>query len=259
MSAKVPEKRQRSEHGVDRDALRREWQALAPEWIRESREGPNSVRAGMLDGLMLEACGDVTGLRVLDSGCGEGRFSRMMAERGAAYVLGLDLCEPMIAAAKELATGRDEYRLADVQNLDFLDDASFDLAISYLNQCDLPDFEANTREVHRVLKQGGRFIVANIHPMRSTGKWHRTPDGEKLHVAVDHYFDEGPRHWTMMGLPLTNFHRTLATYLNTFLDVGFALERLIEPTVQPEMLSRYPDLDDELRVPNFIIYVLRKG
>ena len=58
---------------------------------------------------MLEACGDVTGMRVLDSGCGEGRFSRILAARGAAYVLGVDLCEPMVAAAKELATGRDEY------------------------------------------------------------------------------------------------------------------------------------------------------
>lgn len=61
-----------------------------------------------------------------------------------------------------------------------------------------------------------------------------------------------------MDLPLTNFHRTLATYLNTFLHVGFSLDRLIEPTVTPETLAHYPDLDDELRVPNFIIYVLRK-
>lgn len=245
---------------IDRDALRREWEQLAPKWIWESREGPNEPREGMLDAQMLEACGDVTGLSVLDSGCGEGRFSRMMVQRGARYVLGLDLCEPMIEAAKELATGPDTYRVADVHDLSFLDDASFDLAVSYLNHCDLPDFEANTREVYRVLKTGGRFVIANLHPMRSaTGRWHRTPEGEKLHVVLDNYFDEGERHWTIMGSPVTNFHRTLATYLNTFLDVGFSLERLIEPTVAPEDLAKYPTLDDELRVPNFIIFVLRKG
>lgn len=245
--------------GVDLTALRREWEVLAPRWISEVREGTNSVREGMLDDLMLEACGDVTGMRVLDSGCGEGRFSRILAARGAAYVLGVDLCEPMVAAAKELATGRDEYVVGDVQSLTFLADASFDLAISYLNQCDLPDFAANTREVYRILKGGSRFVVANLHPMRSApGQWQRGGAGEKLHVAVDHYFDEGPRRFTMMGMPLTNFHRTLSTYVNTFLGTGFTLERLIEPTVRPEVLSRYPDLDDELRVPNFIIYVLRK-
>jgi len=38
----------------------------------------------------------------------------------------------------------------------------------------------------------------------------------------------------------------------------FKLERLVEPTVTPESLERYPELDDELRVPNFILFVLAK-
>ena len=32
-----------------------------------------------------------------------------------------------------------------------------------------------------------------------------------------------------------------------------------EPTVDPDSLRRYPELEDELRVPNFIIFVLKKG
>ena len=39
---------------------------------------------------------------------------------------------------------------------------------------------------------------------------------------------------------------------------GFILEDIIEPTVSAEMVERYPELDDELRVPNFIIYILKK-
>ena len=62
--------------------------------------------------------------------------------RGADYVLGLDLCPPMIEATQALQGDRDEYKVADVQDLGFLADESFDLAVSYLNQCDLPDFEA---------------------------------------------------------------------------------------------------------------------
>ena len=45
----------------------REWVALTPAWIREAREGTNATRTGLLDGPMLEACGDVTGRRILDS------------------------------------------------------------------------------------------------------------------------------------------------------------------------------------------------
>jgi hypothetical protein len=111
-----------------------------------------------------------------------------------------------------------------------------------------------------VLKCGGRFIVANLHHMRSAvGGWQRTEDGKKLHVILDRYFDETERRWRMLGSDFTNFHRSLATYVRGFLTAGFDLVDLIEPTVTEKELKQYPQLDDEIRVPNFIIYVLEKA
>lgn len=244
---------------MKRDDLSQEWRDLSSAWIKEAREGRNPTRNGLLDKPMLEACGNVEDLKILDCGCGEGRFCRVLADRGAASVLGLDLCEPMIEAAKELQSENDVYRVADVQDLSFLGNETFDITVSYLNQCDLPDFNANNSEVFRVLKPGGRFIVANLHPMRSAvGGWHRIADGEKQHVILDDYFDEGSRRWKMMGVEFTNYHRSLSTYTLGFLDAGFSIEGIIEPTVTEEQLALYPELDDELRVPNFIIYILRK-
>ena len=80
---------------------------------------------------MLEACGYVEGLRNLDCGCGEGRFCRTLSQRGASYVLGLDICEPMIKAAKELQPSGNEYRIDDVQNLFFLADLNLNIKDSY--------------------------------------------------------------------------------------------------------------------------------
>lgn len=51
---------------------------------------------------------------------------------------------------------------------------------------------------------------------------------------------------------------TLSTYINGFLDAGFIIERVIDPTITEEQLASYPELDDEVCVPNFIIYVLQK-
>ena len=243
---------------MSRQDLVQQWRALSSDWIKESR-GRNANRKGLLDKPILEACGDVSGLSVLDSGCGEGRFSRIMVSQGAEYVLGVDSCEPMIDAARTLRSGADEYRVADVQEMSFLAEETFDVAVSYLNQCDLPDFAANTREVFRVLKPGGRFVVANLHPMRSAmGGWHKDEAGRKLHAILDNYFDESERHWEIWGKELTNFHRSLSTYLNGFLEVGFVLTRVVEPTVALTDVKEYPELEDELRVPNFIIYVLDK-
>jgi SAM-dependent methyltransferase len=244
---------------VQREQLAAEWERLAPAWIRQTREGLNLDRTAQLDAPMLAACGGLQGYRVLDSGCGEGRFCRMMLERDAAYALGIDLCPPMIDAAQQLASGRDEYRVADAQDLGFLPDGSFDLAVSYLNQCDLPDFPANTREIFRVLRNGGRFIVANLHPMRSAvGAWQKTPAGEKQHVILDRYLEEGARRWTMLGVEFTNFHRTLSTYVRGFIGAGFRIDDIAEPTVAAETAARHPGMADELRVPNFIIFALAK-
>lgn len=239
--------------------LAQRWIELAPDWIKESREGRNAMRVGLLDKAVISACGSVQGLEILDVGCGEGRFSRMLIDRGAERVLGVDLCEPMIKAASELATEKDSYCVGDAQDLSFLADRSFDLAVSYLNQCDLPDFASNSREVSRVLRLGGRFVVCNLHPMRSaTGSWQRRADGTKLHAILDRYFDEGERHWSLLGSELTNFHRTLSTYVREYRRCGFAIEDLIEPAADPADVTHYPELEDELRVPNFIIFVLSK-
>ena len=249
----------RTEKSVSSDELREEWRRMAPAWIKESRFGRNPSRNGLLDAPMLQACGEVRGSEILDSGCGEGRFSRMLVERGAKRVLGLDLCEAMIEAAKELATGKDAYQVADVQDLRFLKDESFDLAVSYLNQCDLAEFGANTREVFRVLRRGGRFVVANVHPMRSAvGAWQKAEDGTKQHVILDRYFEEEARQWTMLEVEFTNFHRTLSTYFREYREAGFWVEEIVEPTVDAAGLRQYPELEDERRVPNFIVFALRK-
>lgn len=62
----------------------------------------------------------------------------------------------------------------------------------------------------------------------------------------------------MPGIKFTNFHRTLSTYKNDFIQTGFLIKGIIEPTVTVDRLKEYPELDDELRVPNFIVYVLEK-
>jgi SAM-dependent methyltransferase len=104
------------------------------------------------------------GLRVLEIGCGLGTDGAQFARAGAKYT-GIDLTEASIELARkrfELAGLRGEFHIADAEQLDFPDN-SFDLVYSHGVLHHTPDTAGAVREIHRVLKPGGRAIVMLYH------------------------------------------------------------------------------------------------
>ena len=236
------------------ERLQTQWTESAQDWIATDQ----AVRTGMLDRWILDALGDVSGKSVIDIGCGEGRFSRVLSKLGAT-VTGVDLTEPLIARARSLASEGETYIIGNAENLDGIADENFDLAVSYIVLVDLLDYRAAINAAYRVLRSGGRFIVCNIHPMRSSvpGGWIKQGDA-KLFYPVDNYTHEGPREFAWWGKPFVNMHRTLSNHIAVFLNAGFTLRALHEPTPSAEELAANPTFDDEFRAPNFIIYILEK-
>lgn len=104
------------------------------------------------------------GLRVLEIGCGVGTDGLQFARAGATYT-GVDLTEAAVELARKnfaSAGVPGEFRVADAEKLDFSDE-SFDIVYSHGVLHHTPDIEAAVREVHRVLKPGGRAIVMLYH------------------------------------------------------------------------------------------------
>ena len=101
---------------------------------------------------------------VLDLAAGTGDLTMALAEYGRpASILSTDFVPEMLevgrakAAAYEGET-RIEFQVVDAQELPFADE-SFDVVTVAFGVRNLPDRAANFREVHRVLRPGGRYIV----------------------------------------------------------------------------------------------------
>jgi len=117
------------------------------------------------------------GSRVLDLCAGTGDLTLALANGGThSVVIGSDFVPEMLEIAEEKAasyTGPAElsFQLADAQDLPF-DDASFDVVTVAFGVRNLPDREANFREVFRVLKPGGRYVILEFsRPSLAPYRW----------------------------------------------------------------------------------------
>ena len=205
---------------------------------------------------------DLHGKRVLDLGCGFGWHCRYVREQGAHSVVGVDISEKMIDHAK---AGTDdpgiEYRCSAIEDIDFSAEA-FDLVISSLAVHYVERFDVVCHHVHRWLKTDGTFVFSAEHPMftaRAEQAWCVSPGGELLHWPVDDYGKEGLRQTQWLTGNVIKYHRTVATYVNTLIDAGFRLRRLVEPMPTAKVIAQHPDWKDECRRPMFILLLAGKG
>lgn len=144
---------------------------------------------------LLAAVGDVAGRRVVDVGCGTGRFTAEL-ELNAARVIGLDLDPSML----RVAARRVECSLlmGDASTLPFAD-GSFDVAVAVT----LCEFVADPGRVFnqlaRVTRPGGHFVVGSLNPRSLWGFANRKqlldpPWSDARFMSRDELIGLGRRH-----------------------------------------------------------------
>src|SRR5580704_17311742 len=184
---------------------------------------------------------DLHGRKVLDLGCGYGWFCRWARENGAADILGIDVSEKMLARAR--ATTQDKairYQRADMEQPE-LPAAAFDL-------------------VYRSLVPGGSLVFSAEHPIYTAPTapgWVQDAAGRKT-WPIDGYLDEGPRSTDWLTKGVIKQHRTVATYLNMLLRLGFTLTHVEEWGPSAEQIAAQPALADERQRPPFLIVGARR-
>ena len=199
---------------------------------------------------------------VLDIGCGIGDFAAYCIYQGAKQVTGIDISSNMITNAKKrhiherLSFEQVAFEDMTVPNgtIDFI---SSSLAFHYI-----ADFQLLIKKISTALCKGGILLFSLEHPIvtanRGTENWITNEEGNYLHFAVDNYQDEGLRTQNWLVDNVIMYHRTMSTILNTLIENGLQIEKVIEPIPTKEALRKLLSLNKEFRRPSFLIVRAKK-
>jgi toxoflavin synthase len=191
---------------------------------------------------LLQLLGDPTGLSVLDMACGEGFYTRMARQRGAAKVTGVDLSEGMIQLARKQEDAHRlgiEYLVADARRFEPASAYDTVVAAYLLNYArDRQELQAMCDGIARCLKPGGRFITVNGSCCLdfSTAPSFRKYGFET--AVIGEWCEGAPITWTFFlddgEFTIENYHLDQAAYEAAFRAAGFRDIRWHEPQLSAE-------------------------
>jgi SAM-dependent methyltransferase len=174
--------------------------------------------------------------RCLDLGCGTG-LGLPVLEAAGWEATGVDVSAAQLARAHERGANVIQ---ADAHELPF-EDGAFDAVVSILTHTDFDDARAVFREAARVLRPGGVFVYAGVHPVFASPFALPQDDGTTLFQpgyrtmgwhTVSRYPDR-PGIRSKVGVN----HIPLADLLIAVLDTGLRLTRVDEPRAEDPPLA----------------------
>lgn len=215
------------------------WGGVA-EWYDKHLEKSNDTyHEKVVHPNLIRMLGEIKGKHVLDLACGQGIFSRMLADKGA-NVIGVDLGKELITLAekrsKEYAF-KVHYFHGSSDDLYMVKDETKDIVVCVLALQNIEKLQETMKEVSRVLKRGGRLVVVLNHP--SFRNPHHTHWGYDEHEKVQYRRVEEYLSESKVKIDMTpgavaekkytvSFHRPLQVYMKALSKAGLAITRLEE-------------------------------
>jgi ubiquinone/menaquinone biosynthesis C-methylase UbiE len=141
--------------------------------IHDNGQGHSQALVRMIE-VLADKAKVTTEDSVLDAGCGVGGCAVWLAQNIGCEVLGIDINPNFIHIAQNEVKKRNLDRLVSFQEMDFcrtsFNENAFDVVWAVESSCHAKNKLALLREMNRVLKPGGRIIIADAYKTRESSE-----------------------------------------------------------------------------------------
>jgi SAM-dependent methyltransferase len=235
-----------SQRAVSEAALAN-YEKLAPVWSAATDDGPHNayLERPMMRSMVPKSLQDRT---ILDLGCGSGAQCEWLLVEGA-EVIGVDLSPSMVEATRLRCGGRGKFFVADATvGVDLMSESVDGITASLVFDY-FEDWTDVLLRLRPILRPDGWVAISDGHP-----SW-------VIRSGRMNYFETGVLEdvWTKNGVSVANryWHRPLSAAVEQIAGAGFVVEQIHESRATPEVVARFPELEDAVDQPSFIGYLLR--
>jgi len=213
----------------------------------KSAKTPNYSKLYVVKPALLELFGNVKKKKILELGCGNGFWLKILASRGAKCA-GIDKSKNQIAVANEenkKSKYRIDYHTGDAANLKgFPRNYDFVLLEHVLLEIPkLSKIRKILKEAYNVTKKNGHIIVSDLHPIAPNCNLPNVRAGEGYSYfksgvpvqIVSKRVDEQETYYT-------DFHWTIEDICGAVTDAGYKITKITEPKPSKEVMKKYPYL-----------------
>lgn len=173
---------------------------------------------------VLRLLGNLKGMKILEIGCGGAQCGIAMAKQGA-KVTGIDISEEQLKFAKKLAK-KNKVKInliqGSYQDLKQFKSNSYDIVFSAYALHYSPDLESVFKQVYRILKKKGIFVLSLDH------HFFKIVDPKTLKLKSS-YFKIGKHIENYSKGKFVMYDHTVSELFNYLVDSEFIVERILEP------------------------------
>lgn len=222
------------------------YKKIAKDYHEKITRGNHFYNKYLDEPMILKLVGNVKGKRVLDLGCGSGKYSKILLRKGG-RVTGVDISPDFISLAKK-EVPKVEFHVASAYKLPFKNNY-FDMVVAGLVVEHFENLNKAFKEIRRVLKKNGVFVFSLGVPLRKAEKAKRS------------YFKEGKilSEWPTFGVKMFHFYYTLETWIRSILKNGFEIVDFAESRPSAAAKKYFPkEYKKESKNPMFCAFKVKK-